>query len=281
MSNSELLDRIARLERSMARWRIATLALGAILVSPLLVSPAHALDRFLSVVDLSASTVTASKIRASDSISTPELSVSRITILDHEGKVRGTLGVKMFSSDEVELSLQNKEGTRSSTLSVDKSDSRLTLWAGSKHPTLSAWASTNELLPAGLFISDSETSRIKLELSGGSNGIEPWGQFALSGPDGKSRVFISEGRDGGYAAFSSKFGSIELDRSFQLAEPVLRLRSRGSGKAAIELGIRSGEPTATFKNAAGDVVWEPTLKKVRPAVTPAKKDATTASDDPL
>lgn len=257
-SEETLRVRVARLERDVARWRMSVLVLAAVIVGPMLVP----------------------RVQASSPVDVPAITTSKVTIRDGSGKVRGVFGVDDFSSSDVSLKLFGDAGGPTVDLSANQMFSSLSLRSGPKRPSLRAEAAANDILPVSLSILDgtSNNPRAELNLSGGS-GLPATARFGLNGADGSGRVFVSESDSGAYAAFSSKFGSIELDRSFQ-SEPILKLRGAQGSSAELRFGIEHGEPAAKFKDAAGNVVWEP--KSVRPTgASKPKKGGAKEAVDPL
>lgn len=287
----ELQTRVERLEREVRRWRIALVSLIAILSLNSLIGPAHAADRFLALMGLTADTVDTTDLKAVK-IRATEVVAERLTLRDSSGKIRGTLGMGSIS-DDVSLELRTPDGTRSASLRLDREDARLTLWAGLGKPTASLWASTGQLMPAGLFVASGGKETANLELIG--KDLEPaltmadakGNERVVLGLDGSRaglkltdeeknlRVRISADQGAGAAGFYSRFGSIELDKNqstYATPEPAVRIRGAQGSGAEVRLGMENAEPFVEIKDSVGNTAWTPKLAKPEVPKKQMKKD---------
>lgn len=294
MNVSELQARVERLEAEVRRWRWGLLMVSAVVAVNVLISPAHAAERFLTLFGLTADTITATDVQAGK-IRATEVVTERVTIRDSSGKIHGSFGMASIS-DDVGLELRTPDGTRSATLKLDREDARLTLWAGVNKPSATVWASTGVLTPAGLILGGSGKTGANLELTGKE--MEP--SLTMSDAKGKQRVELGLEREtpglkltdneehlrvrvsaddgAAYAGFYSQFGSIEFDknlRTYNTPEPVLRIRGAQGGAAEVRFGMENAEPSAEVKDSSGNIVWSPKPLKVepQPQKKPSKKDA--------
>lgn len=266
--------RLSRLERQVFRWKVAFVALGALLSIHLFIGVAGAFENYATVGSLLATTGSFQSLDARrlkvGQLEAQDISVASILIKDSQGRLRGKLGVDSFGlSKSPSLELFTDDGSQGVVLKTDAETSSLFLMPGKHGPSLNLWASNARYLPTGLQVRDEAfKSRISLELKktvfdSGSSVTSTSLHFADA--EEKSRVYLSSGAfDGGELTLVGKFGIMELGQKITsnsgMAEPRLRISSVG-GEGEVAFGIERGEPVGSIRNGGGATVWEPTFSK--------------------